>query len=206
MTLRLGRRVAPNLLAQLQRPPYVQCVEPLPIRGQPIAEENRMSNRTFKLLVAIVVASSMLALSAATVTAASQRAFVAKVTMTGDQEVLGAGEDPTCAPPDVCGDPDATGTARIWIIPARDVVCWELSWADVDGDVVGAHIHGPADTAHAAPVLVPLSVDPASGCVTLEANEDGVSLADTIAADPSMYYVNVHSTVFPGGAIRAQLG
>jgi hypothetical protein len=158
-----------------------------------------MSNRTFKLLVAIVVASSMLALSVATVTAASQRAFVAKLTMTGDQEVLGVGEDPTCAPPEVCGDPDATGVARIWIIPARDLVCWELSWSDVDGDVVAAHIHGLADTAHAAPVLVPLSTDPASGCTVS-------AFADAIAADPSMYYVNVHSTVFPGGAIRAQLG
>jgi hypothetical protein len=41
-------------------------------------------------------------------------------------------------------------------------------------------------------------VDPAKGCTTS-------SFADAIASNPSNYYVNVHSSTFPGGAIRGQL-
>ena len=30
--------------------------------------------------------------------------------------------------------------------------------------------------------------------------------ADDIVANPSGFYVNIHSTVYPAGAVRAQLG
>jgi hypothetical protein len=40
----------------------------------------------------------------------------------------------------------------------------------------------------------------AAGTVTDE------ELADAILADPANYYVNVHTTVCPDGAVRGQLG
>ena len=44
--------------------------------------------------------------------------------------------------------------------------------------------------------------DETSGCV------EGVDrdLIKAIRQDPSAYYVNIHSTVFPAGAVRGQLG
>ena len=158
-------------------------------------------------LLALIGAALLVVSSVSLVSADSQRALATRLTLTGDQEVVGT----TCAPPEVCGDPDAIGHARIQIVPALDRVCFRLDWSGIDGTVWGAHIHGPATTQQAAGIVVPLFMrDPAapathfagtdstSGCVT---DPD----ADAVAADPGMYYVNVHSTVYGPGAIRAQL-
>jgi CHRD domain len=58
-------------------------------------------------------------------------------------------------------------------------------------------------------VVVPLFVgvalagtDSASGCVAGVSGE----LLKAIRQDPESFYVNVHSTVFPAGAARGQLG
>jgi hypothetical protein len=145
--------------------------------------------------IALVLALMLMLTASVGVTSAGlgARALAVKVVMTGDQEAT-----PTCSPPEICGDPDASGIAKILVIPANDMICWQLSWSNVDGDVVAAHIHlAPAGVP--GPVVVPLSVRPPSGCTTS-------AVADAIAADPSAYYVNVHSTVYPMGAIRAQLG
>lgn len=106
------------------------------------------------------------------------------------------------------GDPDASGTASLTLNQGQGEVCFDLSWAGIDGTVVAAHIHvAPAGVA--GPIVVPLfmgvalgGTDSASGCIA------GVSedLVKAIRQGPENYYVNVHSTVFPAGAARGQLG
>jgi hypothetical protein len=162
-------------------------------------------------LAAALVTGLLLVLTTATVTADSQQAFTAKLTLTGDQEVIGTGPTPTCAPPTVCGDPDAVGTAKVQIVPALDRVCVRIDWTGIDGQVWGAHIHGPADTGHAAGILVPLlmltpgAADNLSGTDSIDVCVTDAD-ADAIAANPSAYYLNVHSFPdFNPGAIRAQL-
>lgn len=106
------------------------------------------------------------------------------------------------------GDADATGVASLSLNQGQGRVCFDLAWADIDGTVVAAHIHlAPAGVA--GPVVVGLlgataldGTDSASGCV--EGVEPG--LVKAIRKEPENYYVNVHSTVFPAGAIRGQLG
>jgi hypothetical protein len=104
-------------------------------------------------------------------------------------------------------DADASGTAFITLNQGQGEVCFELSWAGIDGTVTAAHIHVGGATV-AGPVVVPLFVDAAlpgtdsaSGCVS--ASEE---LIKAIRHDPENYYVNIHSTVFPAGAVRGQLG
>ena len=117
-------------------------------------------------------------------------------TLTGAAEVPGP------------GDPDASGTAFITLNQGQGEVCFDLSWTGIDGTVTAAHIHvGPAGVA--GPVVVPLFTDVAlsgtdssSGCVSGVSQE----LIKAIRHDPENYYVNIHSTVFPAGAIRGQLG
>ena len=167
-----------------------------------------MSGRRTTFLAAVTAASVLLALTVATVSADPPRALVVNVTMTGDQEVIGT----TCAPPAVCGDPDAVGSAHIVVTPAADRVCFRLSWSGIDGSVWGAHIHGPATTTQAAPIRVPFlmrtpgAADNLDGTDSLAGCVASPDWADAIAANPASFYVNVHSTVYGPGAVRAQLG
>jgi CHRD domain len=118
-----------------------------------------------------------------------------QTTLTGAAEVPGP------------GDPDASGAAVITLNQGLGEVCFDLNWAGIDGAVTAAHIHvGSAGVA--GPVVVPLfagafaGTDSASACV-LGVSEE---LIKAIRHDPDNYYVNVHSDVFPAGAIRGQLG
>lgn len=99
------------------------------------------------------------------------------------------------------GDPDGSGTARVVANPGKAVVCYELRVRDIE-PATAAHIHeGAPDVA--GPVVV--NLDPptdgsSSGCVKVAR-----ALARDIARTPSDYYVNVHNTEFPAGAVRGQL-
>jgi hypothetical protein len=104
------------------------------------------------------------------------------------------------------GDADATGQADLRLNQGQRRVCFELSWEDIDGTVVAAHIHA-APAGEPGPVVVPLfegmfaGTDEVSDCVEVERG-----LIKDIRQHPENYYVNVHSTPgFEAGAVRGQL-
>lgn len=103
------------------------------------------------------------------------------------------------------GDADGTGTALLTVNHGQREVCWELSVTDVTLPAMAAHIHNAAAGIR-GPIVLPLSAPDAtgraSGCVSAA---DGDLLRD-ILTHPANYYVNVHTTDYPAGAIRAQLG
>lgn len=113
-------------------------------------------------------------------------------------ELTGPAEAP------VPGDPDGTGTAHITLNQGQGEVCFELHVENILLPASAAHIHvGAAGVP--GPVVVPLAAPGAdgtsSGCVT------GVDrdLIKAIRQNPEGYYVNVHNSEFPGGAVRGQL-
>jgi CHRD domain len=147
--------------------------------------------RVSKVLLVVLLTAGFAILSG--VAGAQGRPFA--TTLTGSAEVPGP------------GDPDASGTASITLNQGKGEVCFSLTWESIDGTVVAAHIH-EAPVGVAGPIVVPLFMDTSfSGTGSFNDCVAGVSedLIKDIRQNPAEYYVNIHSTVFPAGAIRGQL-
>ncbi len=99
------------------------------------------------------------------------------------------------------GDPDGSGTAELRINPGLEEVCFTLTATGI-APATAAHIH-VGDATVAGPVVVGLT-PPTSGTSTgcVSADRD---LLLQILMNPENYYVNVHNTDFPAGALRGQL-
>ena len=109
--------------------------------------------------------------------------------MTGEQEVH-------------WGDPDATGTAHITINRGQGELCFELHVTKM-APATAAHIHR-APVGEAGVIVVHLTApypESSAGCRSVDR-----ALLEDIQDNPWNYYVNVHNSEFPAGAVRGQLG
>jgi CHRD domain len=110
------------------------------------------------------------------------------------------------------GDVDATGQAHLELFPDTDMVCYTIKWSKVDGLVSGAHIHvGPAGvnggivvSLFGGPLGTPTAFPGDSFTTSDCVSADGATI-DAIIADPTNYYVNVHTGADFHGVIRGQL-
>ena len=140
-------------------------------------------------LISILGILALLALPSTAVAADGGRMFV--TTLTGAAEIPGP------------GDPDGSGTATITLNQGQGEVCWTIVVQDITLPAIAAHIH-EGDVTVAGPVVVTLSPPDAtgqsSGCTSVDPEE-----IKEIRQDPAEYYVNVHTTDYPGGALRGQL-
>jgi hypothetical protein len=109
--------------------------------------------------------------------------------MTGSQEVPGP------------GDTDGWGLANVRVWPATGKVCYTMFVRHI-GTATAAHIHvGKRGVAgdHKVDLTLPV-LGWAAGCADVTP-----ATAAKIAASPKKYYVNIHTSEFPDGAIRGQL-
>lgn len=99
------------------------------------------------------------------------------------------------------GDPDGSGTATFRVNAGQGRICYTLTVRNIE-PATAAHIHRAPPT-EAGPVVVPLAA-PANG--SSEGCADVTrALAQEIIRSPGAFYVNVHNSQFPGGAVRGQL-
>lgn len=110
-------------------------------------------------------------------------------TLTGAAEVPGP------------GDPDGSGAAVVTLNQGQGMVCFDIEVADLD-EITNAHIHvGTADVS--GPVVV--GFDPVNNGLNNCVSGVDPGLIKDIRQNPQGYYVNVHTSTFPAGAIRGQL-
>jgi hypothetical protein len=102
------------------------------------------------------------------------------------------------------GDLDGFGTASGTLVePAT--LCYSFTVKGI-GEPVAAHIHRGRRGVN-GPIVIPLTApatgDPGttSGCV----HDIAPELMQDLAVHPDKYYWNVHTTEYPGGAIRGQV-
>jgi CHRD domain len=151
-----------------------------------------------KLIAALAV--GVLALALGPVASAQDRAptvFVAA--LSAENEV------PGCAPGVESG---ARGVAIVRIDAETGEISYRVVATKLPGTIAGsagAHIHLGA-VGEAGPVVAPLLLTGSEHGVIAEGTLTNAALAAAILADPASYYVNVHTTVCPDGAVRGQLG
>ena len=93
----------------------------------------------------------------------------------------------------------ATGTSTMTMDTVANTITMTLSFSGLLGTQTAAHIHGPAAPGVPAGVLVGI---PNGNFVN-----QVIAINDTIEGHvlAGLTYINVHTTVFPGGEIRGQI-
>jgi hypothetical protein len=109
----------------------------------------------------------------------------------------GANEKPNVA------DPDGSGFALVIIDPEAGTVRYALFAKDILTPTA-AHIHrGTSDVA--GPVVVGFTEPFSNGMSTGIVTTTNTALLNEIVSNPGGFYVNIHNSEFPNGAIRGQL-
>jgi hypothetical protein len=139
-------------------------------------------------------------------------ALLAVTTLLMSGTLVGAVGGRTFVIPLSGADPQGTGTAVLRVNPGTQEVCYTISVAGIgepteplNSGLGAAHIHDVATGG----IFVDLETDwmqtatgfATSGCTAAD-RQDLIALL----ADPSAYYVNIHTVEFPGGAIQGNLG
>ncbi len=97
----------------------------------------------------------------------------------------------------------ATGLATATYDNISGLFSWNVSWTPLLGNITVMHFHGPASPGNNAGVQVDIGAisglaSPSAGSTTISAAQGNDLLA-------GLWYVNIHSTLFPGGEIRGQM-
>ena len=149
-----------------------------------------------KFFVAIAFAIAITTLAVNTTWAAQAQTYF--VVLSGGNEVS---EDDSSA----VGDPNGLGSATVLVDSDRGMLCFAITVQNL-ATPAAAHIHKNTAGRNGDIVIgltAPSSGAPgsSSGCIT------GVNknLLISIKNSPSSFYLNVHTSEFPAGAVRGQL-
>lgn len=126
-------------------------------------------------------------------------------------ESLRATMTPGSENPPVTNAPNASGTGNFFLATDGKSVSYSIGVTGLTGNPTGVHIHGPAGIGVNADLLVPLS---AAAITTglLASGEFNATSSPTVSFDSLLVlirngnaYLNVHTSLNPGGEIRGQI-
>ena len=149
--------------------------------------------RRFAFILAVVAATTATMVSPAVAQSEAQQVTGLDASLSGSVVVPGPN----------AGDPDGSGTAHVVLIPADSRICYSLSASDI-GPATAAHIHQEAAGID-GPIVLEMLPPPPTQRTSSECVEVDPALLDALLANPDGYYVDVHNSEFPNGAIRDQL-
>jgi len=96
-----------------------------------------------------------------------------------------------------------TAAVRVTLDQATGDVVVDGTFTGLTTPVTAAHIHGPAAAGANAAIIVPLTITGTTdGTVSGTGNMNSGQMNDMLTG---MTYVNIHSSMFPSGEIRAQI-
>jgi hypothetical protein len=151
-----------------------------------------------KLCGIVVVSLAALAMATPVASQSLERTFV--VQLSASEQV------PVCA----ATDESDRGVALFRIVDVEaGIVEYEVIATDLPGTLAGApgvHIHGPAPAGQNADIVQPLDLTGAEVGIIAEGTFTNPELVAAALENPELFYVNVHTTACPGGAIRGQIG
>ena len=97
----------------------------------------------------------------------------------------------------------ATAVVRVTLDQANGDVVVDGTFTGLTSPVTAAHIHGPAPAGMNAAIIVPLTITGTiDGTVSGTGNMNSGQMNDMLTG---MTYLNIHSSMFPAGEIRAQI-
>jgi hypothetical protein len=96
-----------------------------------------------------------------------------------------------------------TGTATVTYDSDTDLLSWTLSWSGLQGDETLCHFHGPALPDQNAGVQVDIFA--IGGMVSPSVGNTVITPAQATDLLDGFWYINLHTTDFPGGEIRGQV-
>lgn len=96
-----------------------------------------------------------------------------------------------------------SGSAVMVFDDVANLLDWNITFSGLSGDATAAHFHGPAPAGVNAGVQVNIGsisglTSPMIGSTTLSAQQ----ATDLLAG---LWYINIHTAMYPGGEIRGQV-
>ena len=100
------------------------------------------------------------------------------------------------------GDRDGYARAEISVSDEANQICYDLNDIRGLGTITAAHVHRGAPGTNGPPVL-PIRMANEGGYKNCVGRAEWTE--DSIENNPASYYVQIHTTEYPNGAIRGQL-
>jgi CHRD domain-containing protein len=110
--------------------------------------------------------------------------------------LLGANESPNA-------DPTAVGFAEVIADTTTNTISWAILAPDLQ-NVSASHIHRGGPTVPNGTIVIPFNQPFTNGLSSGSATITPALMSELVG-NPGGFYVNVHNSAFPGGAIRGQL-